>query len=331
MKPNFEYIIKNLKDIVSEYLLPGDTGFIHIDTNKEIYFWTPSVNMIPDQYFFPIEESYKEEYDSHPLPVNEIKEKYIELDHQLGVLIDELRPNLLQIMTYFLPKYFKQNEEIPREKYNDYWKKGLWALTYSTINGTPFKDIREYHSLTDYVTLSQEEEKEVSRLFNQRDELLRKGLALIQNGSLTIYRYYHHFILDNENAPTSQMNAQLTEKSVTIINDQRVTINNHYQFPVKEEKVNPEDITGKNQTNGYGQHQKNKEWIFNLCQQLKNGAYPKDEELSDQSIKQEIDKVEGKGISENRIAKQVQILYKHKFGLLIDISTIKRYAGFVKG
>ena len=330
MKPNFEYLIKKLQDIVDEYLIPSDTGFIQIDTFKNIYFWTPSVNMIPDQYFFPIEEAYQKEYDSHPLPVNEIKENYQKLDRQLGDLIKELKPNLLQIIIFFLPKFFKQDEEISREKYSEYWKKGLWALTYSVINGTPFKDIKESHCLTDYVTLSEEEENDVSKLFNQRGSLLRKGLFLIQDESLTIYRYYHHFVKDKNSGMTSQKDTQIPGKSVTIINDQRVTINNNYQYRAKKENANPDDITGKKQTDRYGQHQKNKEWVFDLCQQLKNGAYPKDEELSDKSIKQEIDNVEGNGTSANRIAKQVQLLYKHKFGLFIDISTIKRYAGFVR-
>ncbi|MEX0769679.1 MAG: hypothetical protein WD035_03045 [Balneolaceae bacterium] len=79
----------------------------------------------------------------------------------------------------------------------------------------------------------------------------------------------------------------------------------------------------QNSSSMYGFHQKNRAWIKKTFTCLKKGSIPLDKEI-DKTILNEIDNVEGRGLSDNKVAKQVSILYKYKFERIISPDQVKR-------
>lgn len=280
---------RKLRKIVDSVTLPENTH--HIQYFDGRYRWQPLVNFDPeDQYFFDIEEAYRKEYDEQSLASLAIKKRFDKLNADMDKVNQQLRFVLFKIMECYIPKYYPKGLNNSGASYYDVLNKGLKIAVERSAIGTPFQNIAEANYFKNYATIFDSDIEELTALHDERDTYLKKGLSLITENPVTIYGYYQHFVLSE---------------------------------PTRLERINSQDKSGKDD------HKKHEDWIHKVAGLLKNEQYPPDEELADSSIKEEIEEVPGKRTSDNRVAKQIVILYEHKFGYSIGNHTVKRYAGFI--
>lgn len=91
---------------------------------------------------------------------------------------------------------------------------------------------------------------------------------------------------------------------------------------LKKLKIHLENAHRDDSMNDYGFHSQNRDWLEEKFDELKKGELDYSN-IEDDSLKENLINVKGRGNSDNKIAKQLSILYWYKFEMKISPDQIK--------
>ena len=255
-----------------------------------------------------------------------IKKKY--LDQKVEELIPKREKELYNIENYLLEPFLNQKEIdqfIPGEtlkkligKHPEFSNDDLFILDglVSRVSDLKTSDRKQFvflkHPHVDFKSIiSQFKEDNLLSYFSNVDWNFKEieisiAQAIKFDRRINIYNVQRHGI-----------NRILIYVFREEMNGSNIPLWNHLDEEARIELIEDESLD-------YGFHQKNWEWIKKTFQTLKEGIYPKDEELNESKILDAIEDVPGHGLSDNRVAKQTKLFYKYKFGYSISVSHVKR-------